>query len=63
MSFLIEDCPVLHLVVDPPILAPEVLPEEPSERASQQPAAARLAFVSEVVELEHERYSCSAVED
>lgn len=34
-----------------------------SVTASQWPAAAGLVFVSKMVELEHERYSCSAMED
>lgn len=36
---------------------------ERSEAASQPPSAPGLAFVSNEVELEHERYSCSAMKD
>lgn len=36
---------------------------EASVTGSQRPAAAGLVFVSKMVELEHERYSCSAMED
>lgn len=62
MSFLMED----HWAAPGcgPILARRLSQiREASVTGSQRPAAAGLVFVSKMVELEHERYSCSAMED
>lgn len=63
MSLLLEgyqDCTWLWSRLSPRRLSQT---RERSETASQHPSAAGLAFVSNEVELEHERYSCSAMED
>lgn len=62
MFFLMEDhqgCPCLCSHLSPGRLSQI---REAGVTASQRPAAAGLVLVSKMVELEHERYSCSAMD-